>query len=146
MFSSILVPVDGSEHARKALAVACRLLSPDDGTLYLIHVPEPIAHEALLVWGIGAVALDASLEERRRVGEEVLTHAVEAAREQGATRVESRLGEGEPARAILAEADERGVEAIVMGSRGLGDFQGLVVGSVSHKVAHAAASTVITVR
>lgn len=145
MYDSILVPVDGSEHAEKALAVACRLLDRD-GTLYLFHVPEPLDNEALLVWGIGAVPLGASLEERERVGQQVLDRAAEAAREQGATRVESRLGKGEAtARAILGEAEERGVEAIVMGSRGVGDFRGLVMGSVSHKVAHAADGTVITV-
>jgi len=75
----------------------------------------------------------------------VIERATEAAREQGATRVETMIGQGDPARTILSEARRRGVDAIVMGSRGLSDLKGFVVGSVSHKVAHAAECSVITV-
>lgn len=146
MYRSILVPVDGSEHAQKALGVACRLLEREGGTLHLVHIPEPLPHETALVWGIGAIPLEATMEERAKVGQQVVDRAAEAARQQGVERVETSLQRGEPARAILKEAETRGVEAIVMGSRGLGDLKGLVVGSVSHKVAHTADCTVITVR
>ena len=52
---------------------------------------------------------------------------------------------GSPADVILEEAARVGVDAIVMGSRGLSDIKGLLVGSVSHKVLHAAKCTVVTV-
>ncbi len=146
MFTSILVPVAGSEHARKALSVACQLARQEDATLHLLHIPEELAHETTLVWGIGAVALEASREERERTGRQIVDRAAEAAREQGATSIETLIGQGDPARTILSEARQRGVDAIVMGSRGLSDLQGFVVGSVSHKVSHAAECTVITVR
>lgn len=147
MFKSILVPVDGSEHAKKALSVACQLARQEEGcTLHLVHVPEELAHETTLVWGIGAIAIEASREELQEAGKQVVDRAAEAAREQGATNIETVIGQGDPARTILSEARRRGVEAIVMGSRGLSDLQGFVVGSVSHKVAHAADCTVITVR
>ncbi|WP_416140089.1 universal stress protein [Halomonas sp. HK25] len=147
MFTSILVPVDGSEHAQKALSVACQLVRQEDGcTLHLVHIPEELAHETTLVWGIGAIAIEASREEREDAGKQVISRAAEAAREQGATNVETVIGQGDPARTILSEARKRGIDAIVMGSRGLSDLQGIVVGSVSHKVAHAAECTVITVR
>ncbi|PMR72017.1 universal stress protein [Halomonas heilongjiangensis] len=145
MFSSILVPVDGSEHAKKALAVACRLVH-EGSTLHLLHIPESLSHETPLVWGIGPVTLEASEEERERVGRQLITRAAEAAREQGAPRVETQLAQGDPVRTILSEARKHHVDAIVMGSRGLSDLQGFVVGSVSHKVSHAAECTVITVR
>ena len=146
MFTSILVPVDGSEHAKKALTVACRLVRQEGGTLHLLHVPEELSHETTLVWGIGAIAIEASREEREEAGKQVIDRAAEAAREQGATQVETVIAKGDPARAILSEARRRGVDAIVMGSRGLSDLKGFVVGSVSHKVAHAAECSVITVR
>ncbi|MCH4562644.1 universal stress protein [Halomonas sp. EGI 63088] len=145
MFDSILMPVDGSEHAKKALAVACQLVH-EGSTLHLLHIPEQISHETPLVWGIGPVTLEASQEERERVGRQLIARAAEAAREQGVTRVETQLVQGDPVRTILSEAKKRGVDAIVMGSRGLSDLQGFVVGSVSHKVSHAAECTVITVR
>ena len=147
MFTSILVPVDGSEHAQKALSVACQLARQEEGcTLHLMHIPEELAHETTLVWGIGAIAIEASREEREEAGKQVMNRAAEAAREQGATNVETAIGQGDPARTILSESRRRGVDAIVMGSRGLSDLQGFVVGSVSHKVSHTAECTVITVR
>ncbi len=147
MFTSILVPVDGSKHAQKALSVACQLARQEEScTLHLVHIPEELAHETTLVWGIGAIAIEASREEREEAGKQVINHAAEAAREQGATNIETVVGQGDPARTILSEARKRGIDAIVMGSRGLSDLQGFVVGSVSHKVSHAAECTVITVR
>ena len=146
MFNSILVPVDGSEHAQKALSVACQLANQADATLHLLHIPEELSHETTLVWGIGAIAIEASRQEREDVGKQVIEKAAEAARQQGASKVETVIGQGDPARTIISEARKRGVDAIVMGSRGLSDLKGFVVGSVSHKVSHAASCSVITVR
>ena len=85
MYTSILVPVDGSEHAQKALAVACQLVRQEGSLLHLLHIPEELSHETTLVWGIGAIAIEASREEREEAGKQVMSRAAEAAREQGAT-------------------------------------------------------------
>lgn len=53
---------------------------------------------------------------------------------------------GEPAEQILETAKRTDVDLIVMATRGLSDIQGLVMGSVAHKVSHAAPCTVVTVR
>ncbi|MGM0702309.1 MAG: universal stress protein [Pseudomonadota bacterium] len=145
MFKTLLVPVDGSQHAKKALDVACQLARENDATLHILHIPEELAHETTLVWGIGAIALEASREDRERAGRQIVDRAAEDARQQGAARVETIIGQGDPARTIVSEARKSGADAIVMGSRGLSDLRGLVVGSVSHKVSHAATCTVITV-
>ena len=146
MYQSILIPVDGSEGAKKALEVACQLANQTNATLHILHIPEELAQEAVLVWGIGAVAIEASRQEREEVGKQVVDKAAESARAQGITQIETVIGQGDPARVIVNESRQRGVEAIVMGSRGLSDLRGLVVGSVSHKVSHIADCTVITVR
>ena len=52
---------------------------------------------------------------------------------------------GDPAPAILDHAREVGADMIVLGSRGLGDLKGLVMGSVSHKVACLAPCTCVAV-
>ncbi|MFG6158000.1 universal stress protein [Halomonas sp. 1390] len=146
MFHSILVPIDGSEHAKKALAVACQLARQEQASLILLHIPEQLAQDTLLVWGIGAVEMKASQEELEAAGRQIRDRATEAARDAGVEHIEAMIAQGDPTRTILDEARRRDVDAIVMGSRGLGDLKGLVVGSVSHKVSHAADCTVITVR
>lgn len=152
MYKSILVPVDGSEGAKKALEVACQLASQADATLHILHIPEELTHETTLVWGIGAIAIEASRQERQEprarqdISKQIVDKAAKAARAKGVTQIETIIGQGDPARTIVSEAKRRGVEAIVMGSRGLSDLRGLVVGSVSHKVSHVAECTVITVR
>ena len=100
----------------------------------------------MLVWGIGAIAIETSNQERENISKQVVEKAAEAARAKGISQVETFIAQGDPARTIVNEAKRRGVEAIVMGSRGLSDLRGLVVGSVSHKVSHIADCTVITVR
>ncbi|PAU78068.1 universal stress protein [Halomonas salipaludis] len=146
MFNSVLIAVDGSEHAKKALEVACQLVSKEDATLHILHIPEALTHETTLVWGIGAIALESSREVLEEAGKSVIERASEAARGMGASHVETHLSKGDPARNILRHAEKLGVDAIVMGSRGLGDFAGLMMGSVSHKVTHSAKCTVISVR
>ena len=47
---------------------------------------------------------------------------------------------------IVAFAKDRGIDAIVMGSRGTGDMEGLLLGSVSHKVTSLAPCTCVTVK
>ncbi|GEK72443.1 MULTISPECIES: universal stress protein [Halomonas] len=145
MFHTILVPIDGSEHSRVALCVACKLARQEDGQLILLHIPEALPHEPLLVWGIGAVPMESTLEKRDEVGQALLDHATEEARTLGVEQVKPVLTRGDPSQKILAAAEEHGVDTIVMGSRGLGDLKGLVVGSVSHKVSHGADCRVITV-
>lgn len=145
MFSTIVVPVDGSETASTALDIACKLASTDGARLHILHIPESLAHETLLVWGVGAVPMEASTEQLERAGRQLLDAATQAASARGITDVEGSLHQGDPARVITQQAKTLDADAIVMGSRGLSDIAGLVVGSVSHKVAHTAPCHVISV-
>ena len=141
MYTRILVPIDGSEHAKQALSLACKLLDHNASTLYLLHVPETLSYTTTLVWGIGVVNAEATLAEREKAGEQLLQQAAMSAREQGAHQVEEILTQGDPVRVILDTAKNVGVDTIVMGSRGLS----IVIGSVSHKVSHSAKCRVVTV-
>lgn len=146
MYTRILVPIDGSEHARQALSVACKLLDENATTLYLLHVPEALSYTTTLVWGIGAINAETTLAEREKAGEQLLLQAAKSAREQGVQQIEGLLTQGDPVRIILDTANEFNIDTIVMGSRGLSDLGSVVIGSVSHKVSHAAECGVITVR
>ena len=59
---------------------------------------------------------------------------------------EARILEGPPAEAICRVADVRKAGLIVMGSRGCTDFQGLLLGSITHRVLHAAPCPVLVIR
>ncbi|PCF96212.1 universal stress protein [Vreelandella nigrificans] len=146
MYTRILVPIDGSEHARQALSVACKLLDENATTLYLLHVPEALSYTTTLVWGIGAINAETTLAEREKAGEQLLLQAAKSAREQGVQQIEGLLTQGDPVRIILDTANEFNIDTIVMGSRGLSDLGSVVIGSVSHKVSHSAECGVITVR
>lgn len=85
------------------------------------------------------------LRVRQAVAERVLAAAERSLREQGVRKIATVTLDGDPAPAILDRAREAGADMIVMGNRGLGDLKGLVLGSVSHKVASLAPCTCVTV-
>lgn len=145
MFKKILVPIDGSEYARDALKVACQLSDDTGSQIILLHIPEELHHEPLLVWGVAAVPAFSALEKREEVGKEILDKAEQEAKQLNAPDTSTIMTHGDPGRVILNTAKDEGVDAIIMGSRGLGELKSLMIGSVSHKVSHGAGCRVITV-
>ena len=81
---------------------------------------------------MGHVAPERSKEERDKKMNEELKKLIE---ESGVDH-EVLILEGAPAEAIIDAADVEKCDLIVMGTRGLTDFQGMALGSVSHKVIH----------
>lgn len=148
MFKKILVPVDGSEHAFKTLDLACDLAKKYDASLYILHVVQ----ERMIPESVRDFAEAEHMEEPPRwvyeqvLGKQILGQSEERAKSKGVKPVRATIHEGNPSKVIVDAANAEGVDAIVMGSRGLSDLQGLVMGSVAHKVAQLADCTVITVK
>lgn len=146
MYRSVLVPVDGSKHSRHALEVAVALAAGDEATVRVLNVPEwPKADDALGV-AAGAPSLDVTREEVLQAGQDLIRDLLSALGKSPAVDIVPEVALGDVTEAILAEAERSHVDAIVMGSRGLSDFKGMVLGSVSHKVMHAAPCKTIIVR
>jgi nucleotide-binding universal stress UspA family protein len=150
MYQSILVPIDGSRHADKALAVAAQLAKASSSTrLHLLTVTEPRpSHTGLLLGGTAGSGAEAQSERLAR-GEQgdrlsQFDRALANA-DLSQVEVELHIEEGRPGEAIVEQARSLGVEAIVMGSRGVSDIPGMVFGSVSQRVSHTAGCTVILV-
>lgn len=169
----ILVPYDGSDPSKKALALACDLAKTFGAGLKLLHVlgyegpPERLRkavdverldaetkralEEAEAVAGAvtaGMVGLPPMIpdEAMRKIGEEILASAKRAAADRGVDEVDGVLLDGDPAQLVVATAKEDKADLLVMGMRGLGELEGLLLGSVSYKVNHRAPCTCITVR
>jgi nucleotide-binding universal stress UspA family protein len=150
MIKSILVPVDGSEHANVAVDWASELSVKFGAPLILLHVvreppgaelPEDLRHFAELEQM--SLALKSVWTS---IGQEIADKATARAGAKGAKQIETVVEVGDPSRTIVDYAKRRNVDLIVMGRRGLGDVKGLLLGSVSHKVAHLADCACMTVK
>jgi nucleotide-binding universal stress UspA family protein len=138
----IVVGVDGSESARAALGFAldeARLRGAAVRVVGVWHVP-------VTAYGGAMVAPDPSLAgDLESQMSRVLGRALEEASDVApGVDVETVVREGAPAGVLLEEA--QGAELLVVGSRGLGGFRGLLLGSVSQQCAHHAPCPVVIVR
>lgn len=145
MLDKILVALDGSEYSKKALEFACELAEKFDGTLHIVHVPQGAAADRVMVLGGASVMIHAGREQLEKAGRTLIEAAREFAETTLRDKVTTELRGGDPADEIVKCAAVNASDCIVIGSRGLGDFGGLLLGSVSHKVNHSAPCTCITV-
>lgn len=139
----ILVPLDGSECALRALAFAVQYARASPGSsLHLLAVHyEP--------WCYGETAVYVGKDHLEKLAAEhdasVLDQAEQALAGAGVP-YSRESAEGEPAALIAQRAQERGCDLIVMGTRGLGRIGTLLMGSVATKVVHLAAVPVTLVK
>jgi|SRR6056300_526816 nucleotide-binding universal stress UspA family protein len=145
MISRILVAVDGSEQSKKALEFAADLARRYEAEMHLIHVTQPLVADDVFALGAVAVPVNASLDELDEAGKKVLEAAVEIVEKAGLSAPITDLPHGDPGRQIVSYAEDHGVDLIVMGTRAMGGFSSLLIGSVSDKVNHKAPCTCITV-
>ena len=137
MFHKILVAVDGSRLATRAIEIAVDLARKYDASICLLHA---FPHVSDL---LGTPEYERLLEARSLIGRSLL----EAARSQVGDQVacETQLIEGPPAQAILRVMDEERFDMVVLGSRGHSPLGGLLLGSVSSSVAQRAKCPVLIV-
>ena len=77
---------------------------------------------------------------------ELLEAALAQARNSGLQPVTTQAAEGQAAQEIVRLAAERGVDCIVMGTRGMNALGGLLLGSVAQRVVHLASVPVMLVK
>ena len=149
MFKNILVPLDGSKHAKRATVVATDLALRYKSRLQFIAVtkkaPPRISEELRHYMEIEN--LTGSPDELvSDAVTQVLADAEKHARKKGVKQVQKIAQSGPVARTITGYAKRQKADLIVMGCRGLGEAEGLLLGSVSHKVVSLADCPVMTVR
>lgn len=137
----VVVGVDGSEGSAAALAWAAEEARLRGGTLRVVH-----AWHMPTVGYAGAVYLPGGAFEgvADEVGSALRSQVVEVLGMHPAVPLEQEVAEGTAAQVLLDTAKD--AEMVVVGSHGRGGFAGLLLGSVSARVAHHAHCPVVIVR
>lgn len=138
MFDRILVPLDGSEFAERALTYATSLARISSGAVTLLSVVHTTD---------GQVASPARPDESRGAIERAyLAEQAHALRRAGVPRVTTDLRFGDPARMIVEAAREARVQLIIMSTQGLGAKGRYALGSIASQVLSTAPCPVFMVR
>jgi nucleotide-binding universal stress UspA family protein len=127
--SRILVPIDGSENARKALEYAAAIAEKINAKITLLYVLERGLFKP-------------KSEEARKIGALILSKAAD---EVKGIELHQKLESGNPAKIITQMADKGDYDLIVMGSKGKGARMRFWLGSVSSHVLHYANRSVLIV-
>ncbi|HEY3094666.1 MAG TPA: universal stress protein [Nitrososphaera sp.] len=141
MFSKILVPVDGSDNSFRALDRAIFLAKTMGSRLTAMHVIE----NPPMVYVESQKLLNDLLANYRAESAKVLERCRQTAERSG-VKLETVTAEGDAASNITGYADKEGFDLITIGSRGLGRFKEMVLGSVSNKVLHHTKCSVLIVK
>ena len=176
MIKTIVVPTDGSSHAKKACDLAADIAEKYGARMIILHVlmrhtsesdietlceenamPESLAKKfkdlrdsyvemAAATYEPGPIFLLMPDDLLKEVGDLILNNARQRAESKGIKNISAHIVDGTPADVIIAAAEKEKADMIVMGSRGLGNIAGVLMGSVSHKVNHQAKCTCVTVK
>jgi nucleotide-binding universal stress UspA family protein len=142
-FSKILVPVDQSENSSRALEYALKLAKSTASKVVLLSVIQDIPSYSGESY-VSIQELEKSFQESTKKYVDDLLKKAEMKYDIKAQGI-VRQG-GHPARIILDVAKSEGADLIIMGSRGMGSFKKMLLGSVSHAVISHATVPVLTVR
>lgn len=151
MSKKYMVAVDGSEHGWKALDLAADMAKSGNAELIILHVvpfetmPEGLAEFARME-GISVDEEDARFHYARTLGDKLTDEAEKRARAAGLTQVTAEVAEGNTAEEIVEKAKVKSADMLFLGSRGVSEIRGLLLGSISHKVMHLAPCTCVVVK
>jgi nucleotide-binding universal stress UspA family protein len=144
----ILLAVDGSVGSDAAVEALARRPWPPESEVKVIsatEIPIPVGMEPWVVSPDYFEEMDKSV---RKAAQVVLDSALAKLKtiEDKTLKISSEIIQGSPRQVIVDEAEQWGADLIVMGSRGLGAWNRLLLGSVSNAVVHHAKCSVEIVR
>ncbi len=144
MFSKILVAVDGSPFAERALRSAVDLAKKYSARLVVVHVVLRRFY-AVTPSEAGVLATTVFAKEMEAEGREILRKVEEYLKGES-VGYECKLLEGVPADEIVKAAEAEKVDLIVVGSRGLTEVRAFLLGSVSDKISHHAKCPILIMK
>jgi nucleotide-binding universal stress UspA family protein len=147
MYEKILVALDGSQHGLKAAQAAIEVAGKFDSELHLLTVTRPYRVSPELLRYLKAEDI---LGEPKYVMDEMTANIVNEAKQRaakaGLKKIKTVVREGKPARTIVAYAKNNHIDMIFVGSRGIGEVESTLLGSVSGKVGMLAGCSVTIAR
>jgi nucleotide-binding universal stress UspA family protein len=154
LIKKILVAIDGSEHADKALDFALDLAEKSDVEIVILNVfQEPIIvypgeqFTYPVTYPITYSIMPDFTEKVKEAHKKILSEALKKVRKlRPDLKVSTELKEGRPSDKIVETAKEGNFDIIVMGHRGLGKIKEFFLGSVSDRVADEAQCPVLIVK
>jgi nucleotide-binding universal stress UspA family protein len=130
MYRHILIPTDGSELAEHGLAHGLALAKSLGAQVSIIFVVEPFPE----MTGRSLETLGRYIELRKEQAMSVLDRAAKTAKEAGVSCETVQVENAQPHQGIIAAAEDKGCDLIVMSSHGRSGLSMLLIGSVTNKV------------
>ncbi len=147
MISKILVAVDGSECANRALDFALDIAEKFEAQVHIVNALEPPVYgspdDPLAI----SAGMAGFIKDLRKSHGTLLAKAEErATAAKPSVKVTTELLEGNPPNRIVAAAAEGNFDIVVLGHGGEGRLRELFLGSVSERVAHLSKCAVLIVK
>lgn len=138
----VLLAIDGSENSLRAVSYLIKRISTakDQCQVALVNVQYPL-HGTVATFVNGAQVKQYHHDE----GMKMLAPAMTELSAAGIAH-SHHLFVGQPAEVISRFAQEQACDEIIIGSRGLGNFSSMLVGSVATKIIHTATVPVVLVK
>lgn len=140
MIKHILLATDGSAAAERAAEMAASLAMRYDAKLTVVHAYHPVPIF------LGEPNYSQAVERVLEGGTKLVEGVANRLRELGVKEVVPELIEGAATDVILGMIETRKPDLVVVGSRGLGTWQGAFLGSVSMAVTQRADCPVLVVK
>lgn len=144
MFSKILVPLDGSARAERALPVAAHIAKTRNATVTLLRVVSELADVGGYM--IPSVATDQGVIEREEFEARDYLNALAKSHMLHGVKVETRVDFGLPAQVILDIVKTEGIDGVIIGSHGRTGLSRWVLGSVAQPIVRNSTAPVLLLR
>ncbi|MFC6872250.1 universal stress protein [Halobellus marinus] len=129
MYDSILIPTDGSEQAGNAVEEGIRLAEQLGATVHALHVVDEFEAKIVPITG----EQDKKREEYIEYGEKITDEVAGVAADAGVDCV-TAVQTGIAHKKIQAYVEDHDIDMVVIGSRGLGGVEEMLLGSTADKV------------
>ncbi|WP_265110534.1 universal stress protein [Halosolutus halophilus] len=138
-YDDVLVPTDGSVHARAAVELGATIAARHDATIHLLSVVDELPELPDAESGPLSEQITENLQE-------VLDEDAATARRAGVENVTTAIATGSVPREVTSYVDAEGIDLVVMGTHGRTGLDRHLLGSFTERVIRTSSVPVLTTR